>query len=258
VEGHNCQEQKTYGQPDAEKRHSLWVGPGVGQENKLGERRSFLSKGAAARSPREAPDVTTHRPDRPDNASGRHLPTCANRRVTEGAAFHPRRNVMRNLYTTERLFEDLFGLHREFNEMFNRVLTGKAWGRELPEFKNAFTFVPAVEAYMDKEGKKYICRVTLPGVEPKDLQIHTQGNLLTIRGERKLARRAKETELFEEEIAYGVFERILTLPEGVTAEKLTAEYVNGVLEIAAPVSAAALPRKIEVKTAPPMTKQIAA
>jgi HSP20 family protein len=111
---------------------------------------------------------------------------------------------------------------------------------------------------MDKEGKKYICRVTLPGVEPKDLQIHVQGNLLTIRGERKLTHRAKEAELFEEEIAYGVFERTLPLPEGANTEKLTAEYVNGVLEIAAPVAVAALPRKIEVKTAAPMSKQIAA
>jgi len=161
-------------------------------------------------------------------------------------------------HTMERLFEDLFGLHREFNEAFNRVLTGTPWGRELGEFKRTFAFTPPVETYMDKEGKKYVCRATLPGVEPKDLQIHVQGNLLTIRGERKLTHRAKGAELFEEEIAYGVFERALPLPEGVNTEKLTAEYVNGVLEIAAPVAVAALPRKIEVKTAAPMSSQIAA
>jgi HSP20 family molecular chaperone IbpA len=47
------------------------------------------------------------------------------------------------------------------------------------------------------------------------------------------------------------------LPEGVDAEKLTAEYHNGVLELTAPVASAALPRRIEVKTAP-MSKQIGA
>lgn len=165
---------------------------------------------------------------------------------------------MKNLYATEGLFENLFGLHREFNEMFNRLLTGKPWGRELPEFQTPFAFAPAVEAYLDKEGQKYICRVTMPGIEPKDLQIHTQGNLLAIRGERKTTHKAKEAEFFEEEIAYGFFERAITLPEGVNVEKLTAEYVNGVLEITAPVAAAALPRKIEVKGAVPMTQQIAA
>jgi HSP20 family protein len=164
---------------------------------------------------------------------------------------------MKNLYPTERLFEDLFGFRREFDEMFNRILNGRPWGFELPEFKKTFNITPAVEAYVDKEAKKYVCRVTLAGVEPKDLQIHAQGNVLTIRGERKLTHNTKEIELVEGEIFYGVFERTLTLPEGVNVEKLTAEYVNGVLEITAPVAAAVLPRKIEVKTAP-FVKQIAA
>ena len=111
---------------------------------------------------------------------------------------------------------------------------------------------------MDKEAKKYVCRVTLPGVEPKDLQIHAQANVLTIRGERKLSHSTKEIELMEGEIVYGVFERTLELPEGVNVEKLTAKYVNGVLENTAPVAAAALPRKIEIKTTAPFVKQIAA
>jgi HSP20 family molecular chaperone IbpA len=44
----------------------------------------------------------------------------------------------------------------------------------------------------------------------------------------------------------------------VNTEKIYAEFVNGVLEITAPVAAAALPRKIEIKTTTPYTKQIAA
>jgi HSP20 family protein len=50
--------------------------------------------------------------------------------------------------------------------------------------------------------------------------------------------------------ADGSFQRLLELPEGVDRGKLTAEYRNGVLEISAPMSAAALPRKIEVKSLP--------
>jgi HSP20 family protein len=154
---------------------------------------------------------------------------------------------MRNLY------EELFSFRREFDEMFNRILNGKPWVEQaqLPAYTREFNFTPAVEAYVDKEGKKYVCRVTLPGVEPKDLQIHAQGNLLTIHGERKFTRNIKEVELFEQEVAYGVFERTITLPEGVVPEKLTAEYANGVLEITAPIALAALPRKIEVKTLAP-------
>ena len=96
-----------------------------------------------------------------------------------------------------------------------------------------------------------------PGLCKKDQQ-NSLCRKFTIRGERKVTNRVKEAELFEGEITYGVFERTFTLPEGVNVEKLMAEYVNGVLEITAPVAAAALPRKIEIKTTVPLTKQIAA
>lgn len=165
---------------------------------------------------------------------------------------------MRNLYTPEGFFGELFDFRRDFDQMFNRILRGTPWNPEVPESKNVANITPALEAYVDKEGKKYVCRIALPGVEPKDVQVQAQGNMLTVRGERKLTHRTKEAELFEEEIAYGWFERTLTLPEGVNVEKLTAEYVNGVLEITAPVAAAALPRKIEIKTTAPFVKQIAA
>jgi len=165
---------------------------------------------------------------------------------------------MKHLYRPENWFEDLFGFRREFEDIFNRMISRRPWPAELPEFKKAFNMTPAVEAYLDKEGKKYVCRVALPGVEPKDVEVHAQGNLLTIRAERQLGHRRKEVEVVEEEILYGIFERTLPLPEGVLTEKLTAEFVNGLLEITAPLAAAALPRKIEVKPAVPFTKQIAA
>jgi HSP20 family protein len=164
---------------------------------------------------------------------------------------------MTTFFSTDRFFEDLFDFRRDFDDMFNRMVTYKPWRRELPAFGKNWNFAPAVDSYVDKDAKKYICRVVLPGVEPKDVQIHAQGNLLTIRGERKLTRSTKEVDLREEEIVYGAFERVLTLPEGVVTEKLNAEYVNGVLELTAPVAVAALPRKIEIKTGP-MTRQIAA
>lgn len=164
---------------------------------------------------------------------------------------------MTNLVPRDAFFQDLFDFRRDFDQIFNRILMGKPWEKELFAPGTAFNFVPAVETFVDKEAKKYFCRVTLPGIEPKDVQIHVQGNLLTISGERKLTRTSKELDLYDEEIFYGKFERELTLPEGVNMDKLFAEYSNGVLEITAPVLAAALPKKIEIKTVP-MIKQVAA
>ncbi|MDE3109662.1 MAG: Hsp20/alpha crystallin family protein [Acidobacteriota bacterium] len=48
-------------------------------------------------------------------------------------------------------------------------------------------------------------------------------------------------------MTHGTFERVLPLPEGVDIEKLVAEFHNGVLEINAPLAAAALPRRIEIE-----------
>jgi len=164
---------------------------------------------------------------------------------------------MLGLIPRDSLFQDLFDFRRDFDRIFNRIVLGKPLLGEQALPGKTFDFLPAVESYIHKDGKKYICRVSLPGIEPKDVEIQLNGNLLTIKGERKTVRTSKEVDLTDEEILYGKFERTFTLPEGVLAEKLTAEYQNGMLEITAPLAAAAMPRKVEIKVAP-VSRQIAA
>jgi len=57
---------------------------------------------------------------------------------------------------------------------------------------------------------------------------------------------------------YGSFERQLLMLEGVDGNKLTAEYPNGVLDITAPLSTAALPLRVEIKGAKAAAKQMSA
>jgi len=164
---------------------------------------------------------------------------------------------MTNLVPRDPLFQDLFDFRRDFDQIFNRLMLNKPIWQEnyIPE--KGFEFLPPVETYLDREAKKYICRIALPGIEPKDVEINVLGNMLTIKGERKYTHIAKEFDFFNEEIVYGKFERELQLPEGILPEKLVAEYHNGVLEITAPVTVAALPRKVEIKNIP-LAKQVAA
>lgn len=162
-----------------------------------------------------------------------------------------------DLIPRDSFFQDLFDFRRDFDQIFNRILVGKPLLQEQFVPGTTLDLFPAVESYLDKDGKKFICRVALPGIEAKDVEIHTKNNLLTIKGERKLFRTSKEVDLMNEEIAYGSFERTLTLPEGVMADKLVAEYHNGMLEITAPIIMAALPRKVEIKVVP-ISKQVAA
>ena len=164
---------------------------------------------------------------------------------------------MTNFILRDNMLEDLFDVRREFDKIFNRMLTVKPWGKEEVAPWAGFNFVPAIESHVDTNAKKYVCKVSLPGIEPKEVQISVQGNLLTITGERKIEKRTKEAEYFHEEFAYGKFERTLELPEGVNTEKINAEFVNGVLEITAPVAEVALSKKIEIRTVP-LAKQMAA
>jgi HSP20 family protein len=164
---------------------------------------------------------------------------------------------MTNLITRDSLFQDLFDFRRDFDQIFSRMLGGGWPINESRPSASSGAFTPAVESFVDKKSRMYHLRVALPGIDPKEVQIHAQGNMLVIRGERKWQRSEKDVEVHYEELSYGAFERTLTLPEGVESDKLAAEYHNGVLELTAPVAAAALPRRIEVKAAP-MAKQIAA
>jgi len=154
---------------------------------------------------------------------------------------------VRALVPRNALFHELADFRRDFDQMFNRFFNLRS-----PQEEQTLTegFVPAIETSIDKDGKKFQCQVMLPGVDPKDVNIQVLGNTLSISGERSSSRETKESDYLHREITYGTFQRLIELPEGVDKDKLTAEYRNGVLEIAAPFSAAALPRKIEVKSLP--------
>ena len=162
-----------------------------------------------------------------------------------------------NLIPRDTFFQDLFDFRRDFDQIFNRILLGRPGTREEFAPQNVFQFAPAVEVYVDKKEKKFVCHVALPGSDMNKIEITTIGDVLTIRGERKSTRVGKDVEVMHEEIVYGSFERSMTLPEGVVTEKLEAEYKDGVLEITAPIASAALPHKVEIKTLP-MTKKAAA
>jgi HSP20 family protein len=154
---------------------------------------------------------------------------------------------MKALVPRHPLSQNLSDFRREFDQMFNRFFDWRPFREE-----QALTegFIPAIETSIDKDGKKFRCHVMLPGVDPKDVNLQAMGNTLTISGERSSSRETKESDYLHREITYGSFQRLIELPEGVDKDKLTAEYRNGLLEISAPMSAAALPRKIEVKSLP--------
>ena len=81
------------------------------------------------------------------------------------------------------------------------------------------------------EDDAYVLRAELPGVDPdKDVELTIEGDLLTIRGERREEKKDKN----HKEFHYGAFSRSIPLPAGVKAEDITATYTDGVLEVRVP------------------------
>ncbi|WP_020658863.1 Hsp20/alpha crystallin family protein [Amycolatopsis benzoatilytica] len=83
------------------------------------------------------------------------------------------------------------------------------------------------------EGGKYTVRAELPGFDPdKHITVTTHDGLLTIEADRE----AKKSTDGHSEFYYGKFSRTVTLPAGAEAAKVTATYVDGILEISMPIA----------------------
>jgi HSP20 family protein len=109
------------------------------------------------------------------------------------------------------------------------------------------SWAPAIESKVDNGN--LIIKADLPGIDPNEVSISVLGNQLTIEGERKREEKKEEKDYFYQEVAYGKFSRTIPLPEGVDADKVKANYKNGVLEItlSAPRQLTSKKVRIEVK-----------
>jgi HSP20 family protein len=86
----------------------------------------------------------------------------------------------------------------------------------------------------------------LPGVREKDVNVSITGDVLTVKGERKLDRDLNDEGYYRLERVYGKFERALPLPMPVQADKVKATYRDGVLEIRLPKVEAVKPKEIKI------------
>jgi len=103
---------------------------------------------------------------------------------------------------------------------------------------------PAVNIYDD--GESFLVRAELPGIDKDSLEITTKGEQLTIRGERKLDPAEAPANYHRREREGGQFRRVVSLPQPVDANKVSATYRNGVLDVILPRAAEAQPRKISI------------
>jgi HSP20 family molecular chaperone IbpA len=104
-------------------------------------------------------------------------------------------------------------------------------------------------AFEVKETKdSYLFKADVPGIKESDITISLTGNRLTVSGKRDEEKRQENETFFSYERSYGSFTRAFTLPEGVDAEKVSANLKEGVLSIAVPKTPEAQPKRVSIKT----------
>ena len=130
-------------------------------------------------------------------------------------------------------------VHRLFNDVFER----KA------DESSLTAWAPSVDIYETEQ--ELVVKADLPEVDPKDLDIRVENNILTIRGERKFEKKVNEENYLRVERAYGSFARSFTLANTENSEAIKADYQNGVLTLSIPKREEAKPKQIKVSVGTP-------
>src|SRR5437660_9280055 len=132
-------------------------------------------------------------------------------------------------------------------EQLNRVL-GDMLERAGDE-SNLTPWAPAVDIFETEH--QLVVKADLPDVNPQDLDIRVENNILTIRGERKFENEVNEENYLRVERSYGSFSRSFSLANSVKSDAIKADYQNGVLTLSIPKREEAKPKQNKVNVATP-------
>lgn len=135
-------------------------------------------------------------------------------------------NAMRNMM--DRLFEQSFG----------RFPAIRRDGEDLG--------VASLGLDVYETGEEIVVKAAVPGVDPKDVEISVEDDVLTIKGEFQQRDEVEEDHWLRRELHYGAFQRQLRLPPTVDAEKAHAQFEHGVLRLALPKKPEARSRSFKI------------
>lgn len=145
----------------------------------------------------------------------------------------------------------LFGLQR-----LNRILDEAFGGLPFDQGGNILTasWIPATDVSEDKDSIRIA--MELAGVNPDDVRISLENNVLTIRGEKKQEEEENNERVHRIERTYGTFERTFVLPSTVDADGIEAQHENGLLTVIIPKAERARPREIRVNSSAAGSTQV--
>ena len=98
---------------------------------------------------------------------------------------------------------------------------------------------------IEQEGVLKI-RAAIPGIDPNELEIQVEKNVLTIRGEVKHEVESDDVKVYRREVSYGAFSRSVRLPENLDLDKVEANFKNGIVTISLPRVPEEKPKTIKI------------
>jgi len=134
---------------------------------------------------------------------------------------------------------------REFNTLQERL--GGMLGKNFETGMSTTAWNPAVDIFENEND--IVIKAELPGMNAKDIEVKLENNVLMLKGERRFEKETKEENYHRVEREYGTFSRSFSLPMAVNAEKVTAEYKDGVLKIVLPKKEETKPKPIKIAAA---------
>jgi HSP20 family protein len=99
-----------------------------------------------------------------------------------------------------------------------------------------------------QDENNFYVRAEVPGINPKELSITALRNRVSLAGKREIAREHERVSYHRKERAEGSFNRTVTLPMQIDAERVDASYADGILTLTLPKAEEAKPRQIMVRT----------
>ena len=137
-------------------------------------------------------------------------------------------------------FREALRLRDAMEQLFAQSFVRPNWGSSDSASRGV-----TMDVFETEQG--YQVRVVLPGVKPEDLDLSVQQNTLTIKGQfQSSVKPDQQVNWLVQEIGVGSFERSITFPKPIDADKIDTSFEHGVLSIWVPVSEASRPKKISI------------
>ena len=99
-----------------------------------------------------------------------------------------------------------------------------------------------------QDDDNFYLRAELPGITPNELSISAVRNRVSLAGKREIQPEHERVSYHRKERAEGAFNRTVTFPTEVNAERIDARYADGILTLTLPKAEETKPRQITVRT----------